>query len=68
MQIKQGQKSKVSVDQWVVLCKTDKKKDKTSYKSCTKRTEILFEKMWALLVLIGAASVSAHLQDLSFDG
>ncbi|NXI23960.1 CBPB1 Carboxypeptidase, partial [Sterrhoptilus dennistouni] len=24
--------------------------------------------MWALLVLIGAASVSAHLQDLSFDG
>ncbi|NWH97972.1 CBPB1 Carboxypeptidase, partial [Tichodroma muraria] len=24
--------------------------------------------MWALLVLIGAASISAHLQDLSFDG
>ncbi|NXS21485.1 CBPB1 Carboxypeptidase, partial [Mystacornis crossleyi] len=24
--------------------------------------------MWALLVLIGAASVSAHLEDLSFDG
>ncbi|KAL2301147.1 hypothetical protein Nmel_011707 [Mimus melanotis] len=27
----------------------------------------MFKKMWAFLVLIGAASVSAHLQDLSFD-